>query len=167
MRKFYPIRKKMNNKGQAFEAYRVLIAMVISLAILTIILSAVTYFDTLREKVSIDTLYSSWKSAVDSPNGKVVLAKDLYFTSQTTFGKRQFALQAGLDEACIGFDAEKAAGFILNDANPDKPVVTLTRGVVGNVYMECQTENFLLEPAPPDCYAYCLISFGKLIAGPI
>ena len=71
---------KLNEKGQAFEAYRVLIAMVISLAILVIILSAVSYFDELRKKVSTDTVYSSWKSAVDSPNGKVVEARNLYFT---------------------------------------------------------------------------------------
>ncbi len=163
MRKF----PRMNQKGQAFEAYRVLIAMVISLAILVIIVSAISYFDKLREKVSLDTIYSSWKSAADAPNGRVVLAKELYFTKDSRFGQRQFAQRAGLDEACISLDAETSAGFTLNDDDPDNPFVIVTSTTVGNVYMQCQTTNFLSTNAPDTCSEYCLISFGKLVAGTI
>lgn len=156
-----------DQKGQAFEAYRVLIAMVIALAVLLIILSTITYFDKLREKVSLETLYSSWKSAVDSPNGKVILSRELFFPEESRFGRTQFAKQVSLDEACIQFDAEKSTGFILNDSDVDNPYVTVPSPVVGNVYMQCQIDNFITPPGPTTCYAFCLISFGKLVAGPI
>lgn len=160
-------KKGMGQKGQAFEAYRVLIAMVLALAVLLIIVSTVTYFDKLREKVSLETLYSSWKSAVDAPNGKVILARDLFFPQGTRFSRTQFSKQVSLDEACLQFDAEKAAGFVLNDSDLDNPYVTLPSSVVGNVYMSCQTTNFIIPPGPTNCFAYCLLSFGKLVAGPI
>jgi hypothetical protein len=160
-------KKKMGQKGQAFEAYRVLIAMVLALAVLLIIVSTITYFDKLREKVSLETLYSSWKSAVDSPNGKVILARDLFFPSGTRFSRTQFSKQVSLDESCLQLDGEKAAGFTLNDADPEHPYVSVSQSVMGNVYMQCQTDNFIIPPGSPDCFAYCLLSFGKLVAGPI
>jgi hypothetical protein len=152
----------MNQSGQAFEAYRVLIAMVIALAVLLIILSAVTYFDKLREKVSLDTLYSSWKSAVDSPNGKVILARELFFPKGTVFNRRQFAVQVNLEETCVVLDGEKSAGFALDDSDIEHPRVTAVNSVVGNVYMQCETTNDTI-PGFGNCYAYCLLSFGKKV----
>lgn len=159
--------KGMGRKGQAFEAYRVLIAMVIALAVLLIIVSTITYFDKLRERVSLETLYSSWKSAVDSPNGKVILARDLFVPQGTRFSRTQFARQVALDPACLQLDGEKAAGFTLEDSDVDNPYVSVQASVVGNVYMSCQSVNWIIPPGPEDCYAYCLLSFGKLVAGPI
>lgn len=153
----------LNQKGQAFEAYRLLIAMVIALAVLVIILSAVAYFDDLRKRVSRDTLYSAFQSAVDSPNGKVVQASDLAFTKDTTYSRVQFAKQMGLDPACIQLDADKDAGFELNDDNPDTPFVRVLSSVQGSVYMQCHTQNVIIPPGPDSCFVYCILSFGKLI----
>lgn len=163
--------KQKNNmaikqRGQAFEAYRLLIAMVIALAVLVIILSAVSYFDDLRKRVSRDTLYSSFQSAVDSPNGKVVQASDLAFTKDTTYSRTQFAKQMGLDVECIQLDADKDSGFILNDDNPDAPFVTVSSTIQGSVYMQCHTQNVIIPPGPNTCFAYCIISFGKTILSP-
>ncbi|MEK6902188.1 MAG: hypothetical protein AABX02_01195 [archaeon] len=158
---------KLNEKGQAFEAYRVLIAMVISLAILVIILSAVSYFDELRKKVSTDTVYSSWKSAVDSPNGKVVEARNLYFTKDTRFNRRQFGLQVGLDEACLVLDAEKSTGYQLVDTDPLHPYVQVLNNLSGEVYFQCSTLNDDIgADGGVDCFAYCRLSFGKTIVPP-
>lgn len=154
--------KKMNNKGQAFEAYRVLIAMIIALAVLLIILSTVAYFDELRKKVSTDTVYSSWKSAVDSPNGKIVEARNLYFTKDTRFNRRQFAIQVGLDEECLLLDAESSTGYQLVDSGPS-PYVQVLNNLVGVVYFMCQTDNYISAPSDASCYAYCTLSFGKSI----
>jgi len=159
-------RKKLDQKGQAFEAYRLLIAMVIALAVLVIILSAITYFDDLRKRVSRDTLYSSFQSAVDSPNGKVVQASDLAFTKDTTYSRVQFAKQMGLQPECIQLDAEKDSGFVLNDDNPDAPFVAVNSTIQGNVYMQCHTDNVILPRGPDTCFAYCIISFGKAISSP-
>lgn len=153
----------MNQRGQAFEAYRLLIAMVIALAVLVIILSAVAYFDDLRRKVSQDTLYASFKSAVDSPNGKVVQASGLAFTKDTSYSRTQFARQSNLDEACIQLDAENDFGFLLNENTPDKPFVRVTSTIQGSVFFQCQTSNFIIPPGPDNCFVYCLISFGKTI----
>ena len=157
--------KKMNQKGQAFEAYRLLIAMVIALAVLVIILSAVSYFDDLRKRVSRDTLYSAFQSAVDSPNGKVVQASDLAFTKDTTYSRVQFAKQMSLDPECVQLDADKDSGFILNDDNPDAPFVTVASTIQGNVYMQCHTAN-VISSSLDTCFAYCIISFGKAISCP-
>ncbi len=156
----------MNQRGQAFEAYRLLIAMVIALAVLVIILSAVAYFDDLRRRVSQDTLYSSFKSAVDSPNGKVVQASGLAFTSGTTYSRTQFAKQTSLEDECIQLDAEDDFGFKLNEDNPDKPFVSVATTIQGSVFFQCQTDNFIIPPGPDNCFVYCLISFGKTIQTP-
>jgi hypothetical protein len=165
------MRKKgitMNQSGQAFEAYRVLIAMVLALAVLLIIVSTITYFDKLREKVSLETLYSSWKSAVDAPNGKVILARDLFFPAGTRFSRSQFSKQVSLDESCLQFDAEKATGFTLNDSDVEHPYVNVASSVGGNVYMQCYSnnDNGIVSDPIGSCYAYCLLSFGKLVVGP-
>lgn len=157
---------KMNEKGQAFEAYRLLIAMVIALAVLVIILSAVAYFDDLRRKVSQDTLYSSFKSAVDSPNGKVVQASGLAFTAGTTYSRVQFARQASLEDECIQLDAGDDYGFRLNEDNPDTPYVKVDSTLQGSVFFTCATDNFIIPPGPDTCFVYCLISFGKAIQAP-
>lgn len=156
-------RNTINQKGQAFESFRLLIAMVIALAVLMIIVSAINYFDALRQKVSFDTLNASWQSAVDSPNGKVVRASNLSFTLDTRFSRTQFAKQAGLDPACLQFDAEKAGGFQLDDSDPEHPYVYTTGSIVGTIFMSCQNENFIIPPGPDSCFVYCLVSFGKTI----
>ncbi len=155
----------MNSHGQAFEAYRVLIAVVLALAVLLIILSAISYFDALRQKVSTDTLYSSWKSAVDSPNGKVIRASNLSFTQDTRFSRGQFAKQVGLEEDCIQLDADPDTGYALDDSDPSHPFVRVSRSIIGNIYMQCDAQNFIIPPGPASCYAFCLISFGKEIQG--
>ena len=102
-------KRHTGERGQAFEAYRVLIAAVIAIAVLVIIVSTISYFDRLKEEVSTDTLNASWKSAVDAPNGKVIRAQDLSFNQGTTFSRRAFAKQVNLVDTCLVFDAEKAA----------------------------------------------------------
>ena len=160
-----PVRAIGSARGQAFEAYRVLIAVIIGLAVLLIILSAISYFDALRQSVSVNTLYSSWKSAVDSPNGKVVRASSLSFTKDTRFSRTQFTKQVGLEEGCLSFDADSGTGFKLDDSDADHPFVTVTGPIIGSVYMQCQTDNFIIPPGPSSCFAYCLMSFGKAIVG--
>lgn len=153
----------MKERGQAFEAYRLLIAMAISLAVLTIIVATISYFDALRQQVSRDTLYTSWKSAVDSPNEQVVIARNLSFTQGTQFTRKTFAERASIDEACIQLDADSGAGFSL-DPNAQAFVQAKTT-LIGSVFMQCSLQNFIDPPGPDDCFAYCLVSFGKLIGG--
>ncbi|MDZ4256928.1 MAG: hypothetical protein U1C71_04925 [archaeon] len=154
----------MGNRGQAFEAYRVLIAGVITLAVLVIIFGALGYFESLREDASYETLYTSWKSAVDSPNGKVIIASKLAFTQGTIFSRPQFARQVNLENACIALEAESAAGYLLNDTNPDAPFIQVSGNILGNVYMQCRPDNFIFTDPQVGCYVYCLLSFGKPLA---
>ena len=157
---------KLNQKGQAFEAYRLLIAMVIALAVLVIILSAVAYFDDLRRKVSQDTLYSSFKSAVDSPNSKVVKATSLAFVSGSTYSRTQFARQTSLEDECIQLDGDKSSGFDLDDSDPLHPFIRVASSIQGSMYFQCDTSNFIIPPGPDSCFVYCIISFGKALTSP-
>ena len=150
----------MNARGQSFEAFRVLIAMVIALAILVIILGVINYFDALRQTVSYDTLNSSWKSAYDSPNGKVTRVSGLFFSKDTRFSRTQFAKQVSLDNECITFDADTTLGYAF-----DQDAVVVTNSTIGAIYMQCATDN-IVGAAGSNCNAYCLISFGKPIATP-
>ena len=149
-------------RGQSFEAFRVLIAMVIALAVLVIILGVISYFDSLRQKVSYDTLYSSWKSAVDSPNNEVVRVPGLFFTKGTRFSKTQFSRQVSLDNECIVFDADTSLGYSF-----DGDALEVTSSILGAIYMQCNVNNTVgASSGSGGCFAYCLISFGKAIAGP-
>lgn len=154
---------KLNEKGQSFEAYRVLIAVVIATVTLMIILGVIQYFDTLRHEVSMDSMNASWKSAVDSPNGKIVRVSDLSFTKDTVFSRIQFSKPVTLEPECIAFDAERGAGFSLMDDDPDNPYVFVSGNVLGSVFIQCNSENFIGASDSASCYAYCLISFGKAI----
>ncbi len=149
---------RMNARGQSFEAFRVLIAMVIALGILVIILGVINYFDTLRQNVSYDTLNSSWKSAYDSPNGKVIRVPGLFFSKDTRFSRTQFARQVSLDKECIAFDADTTLGYSF-----DQDAVVVTNSTIGAIYIQCSIEN-IVGAAGSNCNAYCMISFGKPIA---
>ncbi len=157
---------KLNQHGQAFEAYRLLIAMVIALAVLIIILSAISYFDELRKRVSQDTLYSSFKSAIDSPNGKIVKTTNLVFPSGSRYTRTQFARPNNLEEECIQLDASKDTGFELHDEDASAPYVNVAQSIQGSAYFQCRTDNFIIPPGPDTCFVYCLISFGKLPESP-
>lgn len=156
MRKFSK-KLQLNARGQSFEAFRVLIAMVIALAILVIILGVINYFDALRQNVSYDTLYSSWKSAYDSPNGKVIRVPGLFFSKDTRFARTQFANQVSLDKDCLVFDADTSLGYSF-----DQEAVVVTNSTIGAIYLQCSTEN-IVGAAASNCNAYCLLSFGKAI----
>ncbi len=150
----------MNSRGQAFEAYRFLIAAVIALAVLVIIVGVINYFDQKRQDISFDNLYTGWQSAVSSPDGKVIQVAGLSFKKDTRFGKVQFVKQANLVEDCVQFDANPPAGFQL--INSDQ-TVEVQNTVQGNVYIQCHTEAPLGFTSNSACFAYCIISFGKSI----
>ncbi len=148
-------------RGQSFEAFRVLIAMVIALAVLVIILGVIGYFDLVRQKVSYDTLYSSWKSAVDSPNNEVVPVKGLFFTKGTRFSKTQFSRQVSLDNECMAFEADTSIGYSF-----EGEAIEVTSSILGSIYMQCNIDNTVGAVGNSSCFVYCLISFGKAIPTP-
>ena len=58
----------LDNKGQAFEAYRLLIDAILALLVLVIIVSAVNYLESLKTNISSERFYTGLKNAVKQPN---------------------------------------------------------------------------------------------------
>ena len=160
-KKSFAKKKGLGSRGQAFEAYRFLIAAVIALAVLVIIVGVINYFDQKRQDISFDNLYTGWQSAVSSPDGKVIQVAGLSFKKDTRFGKVQFVKLVNLVEDCVQFDANPATGFQL--INGDETVEVQT-SVQGNAYIQCTTDPPSGFTSNSACFAYCLISFGKSIS---
>ena len=65
----------MNNNGQGFDVFRLLIGAIIGLAILVIIISIINYVENVKYGVSQREFYNGLVNATHTPNGEVVLRK--------------------------------------------------------------------------------------------
>lgn len=140
---------KLNQKGQAFSAFQLLIGAVLALAVLAIIVSTIVYFDSLRLQVTSDKLNNGWLSAVNAPNAGIIRVDSVTLVGGSIFTKKQFAERAGMEPECITFDSTDTV-FEFNDTS-----VKLKQTIQANVYIQCLSEGDVT------CPIECMISFDK------
>ncbi|MDD5163670.1 MAG: hypothetical protein PHD95_05695 [Candidatus ainarchaeum sp.] len=145
--------KICNNKGQAFDVFKLLIGAAIGLAILIIIISIINYLETWKIDVSKKLLAEGLDNAVQTPNGEVVVRKNLTFQKGQVFSAKSLAASAGIGGDCIELQSSSISAFSLEGGQ----FLELRSGILSNVFYQC-FQSYLPNP---DCRPYCIVSFGK------
>ncbi len=154
----------MNKQGQAFSAYKLLIGAIMGLAILVIIVATINYFEGQKEDIDWRIITDGFKAAVNSPNGEVLVKKDVTVRAGRNLNSRGFSEIVSIEEECIFFDARDGKGFVLGEDNKSLYAET---AVKTNIYYRCALHG--LDPnlsgigpsCPSTCGQCCIISFGK------
>lgn len=142
----------MNNKGQMFAGYRLLIGAIIALLILIIIVGAINYIDRLKFDISKQRLYTGIKNGVKQPNEDVLVVEDIIL-AESIYSQDSLGDIGGINGECIEINAIDNEAFNLSDET-----IMITKDVRTSVYIQCST-NY----CPDDCETCCLISFGEEI----
>ncbi len=93
-----------NNKGQAFEAYQLLIAFIIATAILGIIVMMISKTNSQAIIISNQKIEDAFTSAINSPvisMEKPFVVKDVLITGILSYDR--FEQISGIEEGCFGF----------------------------------------------------------------
>lgn len=145
---------KLNQRGQEFSAFRLLVEAVMVVFILTIIMVAIGQIDEIRENVSKRQVLTGFDKAVKSPDGSVIVEENLVLSKGSAYSRRAFSSRVvGLSPECVEITARESPGFLLaGDA-----AVEMATMVQANVYYQCVTAN------DAECEIRCTVSFGKEI----
>ncbi|MAG22347.1 MAG: hypothetical protein CL943_03540 [Candidatus Diapherotrites archaeon] len=141
----------MNQSGQEFSGFRLLIDAILVLMILVIIIGILGWVDSLRFQISEKRLYEGFNKSLNSPDGKTVVEKDITMRSGTTYLVGAFA-GPGVDRDCIRFRALNLTAWKLSS---NKKQLDIETDIVIDVFYQC-TRQFD-EGA---CEILCEISFG-------
>ncbi|MBT7241658.1 MAG: hypothetical protein HN878_04155 [Candidatus Diapherotrites archaeon] len=155
----------LETRAQSGAVFRLMIDGIIGLAILLIIISALSYFQALRVQAANDKFYSLVESATNSPNGKVFVEKNLLFTPGG-FNTISIRNKTNIFEGCFEFQSRLVSAKIIGGEG-EASTVTFANVVETNVYAQCNPEG---SGCPIDdqecCDMKCIISFGKKLDVP-
>ena len=149
----------MNQGGQSFTIFKMLISVIFVFFILAIILGAITYFDGLRLGISRQKVVDAMKNAVRQPNGDVITIQNVSLEKGYAFSSRNFAEETGIGKECITLDAARLSGIESNGS-----IVKLTNGFSGDIYVQCISGS-LSGSCASGCPICCTFSVGKEITG--
>ena len=152
MRIMEVVRRKMNclnQFGQEFSVFRMLIAFVMGVAILLIILTAVEQFDEYKYSISKKRMYEGFHSAVQSPNGDVIVRDDLRFRIGDMLTAGGFASQESLDPGCV---VSVNAPETTSTTNPNSSSVKFLQSISTELFFRC------IRSSSPPCRVQCEIS---------
>ncbi|MDO8537670.1 MAG: hypothetical protein Q7S21_02190 [archaeon] len=141
----------MNSKGQSFAVFKLLIGAIVALAILTIIVGVIDYFDNIKIQISEKQMIDSIVSAANAPN-QLVKAEKLSFSKGSSYSKKVFAQTINIEEECIILGSDGSAFNDLGNA------ILIENNVQADVFFRCE-EN----AQPVTCPLECTVSFGKSI----
>jgi len=147
----------LENRAQSGAVFRLMIDSIIGLAILLIIISALSYFQALRIQASTEKFFSLVNSATNSPNGKVFSENNLLFTPSglSTITIRN---KTNIHESCFHFESNLGNVKI----NDDGSKLDFTANVETNVYAKCSLNGTQCGVDDEVCCEFeCDISFGK------
>ena len=128
-----------------------LINAIIALFILVIIIGAIDYFDNLQTDISTQSLLEGFDSAVQSPNGDVILKHSLVL-NEGAYTLRNFSSSSKISEECIILQSVSYTSMFLSDTGKS---IVVKSTLQTDVYFQCTTEN-----NSPACETQCIISFG-------
>ena len=145
----------MNQLGQEGAGFRLLIEAVLVVFILVIILGVISQIDTWRWKVSEQRLFEGFSKALNSPDGSVIVERDIVLKDGSSYSSRAFASSvAGISNECIEIDASESSAFNVSNSR----VIEITTLLQTPVYYKCLPGTIVGEG---NCETYCIVSFGK------
>ena len=147
------------NSGQAETVFRLMIDSIVGLVILVIILSAISYFN---EQVIIHSktdLMLLVQSAASSPDGTVLISKDLSFAQGFAVDSSDAQLWTGYISDCFRFDSRYSSVEI----SSDNEKAEFLQNLQTKVYAQCVSISCDPTKQRTECCIDCIISFGKQI----
>ncbi len=148
----------MNQKGQEFSAFRLLIDAILVLLILVIIIGILGWVTSLRFQISEKRLYDGFDKAVNSPDGKTVVEKNIMLRKGSIYGAGAFE-KPGVPKKCIKFQRlDLAALQLLGEQH-----IEIREDIQLDMYYSC-IRNLEGRECSEECDLCCKISFGKEFA---
>ncbi|HLD58319.1 MAG TPA: hypothetical protein VI977_01600 [archaeon] len=144
-----------DSRGQAFDVYRLLIGALIGIAILVIVVSIINYLETWKFEVSQRQLFEGLDKAVQTPNGEVVIEKNLTLRQGAFFSAEGFVENSGLQPGCVEIRAASLSAFELQGTS----FLKMKSNLLVTVYYQCLRNQ-------PDCETFCIVSFEKELKKP-
>ncbi len=145
----------MNQQGQEGAGFRLIIEVVLAFFVLVIILGVVSQIDEWRWQVSVRRLYEGFDKSLNSPDGSVIVERDIVLKMGSSYSNRAFeGSSAGIDAECIELDASNSMAYDLSENR----VVSITTVIQTNVYYKCLPGHIV---GKDDCGTFCTVSFGK------
>ncbi len=141
----------MNQRGQEGAGFRLIVEIVLVVFILVIIFAVISQVEGIQYTISEQSLYRGFQNALNSPDGSVIVAKDLVFAKGSMYSSRAFASSVtGIDFECVELDSLDSTAF----EKYENSMLELTTQYQTTVYYKCiQGED--------GCQYQCIISFGK------
>ena len=145
-------------RAQSEVVFRLMIDSIVGLAILVIIISAVSYFNDQAITQSKADFVRTVQYASSSPDGQVITSKDLTFARG--FGVDSSDLQnwTGYAAKCFSFRSILSSVQVTNDSKR----VEFNQNIGLKVFSKCVSFSSC-DPADKEnsCCICCIISFGK------
>jgi hypothetical protein len=146
----------MNEKGQAFTLYKMLISVIFVFLVLVIIITSISYFENLRLDVSKQRVFKAMEQAVKQPNGDVLKVEKVSLGAGTIFTARLLGDVSGADAECLTFDAIAHPAINLRSTS-----VATEEALSVPVYIRCTAER---SECYLGCEVCCTFSVGKDIS---
>ena len=146
----------LNERGQAFAVYRLLIGAILAIMIMFFISGIYIYFEEQKAIVSERGMQSAIRNAVSSPNGDVIVAENLTFRQGTVYSRGGFAHIAAIPESCIEISQARSVSAV--EASEDE--ISIRKQIMLDVYVKCNLEECDGDDETRDD-VICEISFGE------
>ena len=147
----------MNSKGQETATFELLVVAIMALAIMLIVLSISDYFSSLRFQASEKAFNSALKSAVNSPNGAVIIAEGIILHT----GKKTTQLfsneAAGLEPECFSIVGPESNSWQISE---EGKTISILKSVETDVFFQCVLGGDYASTAG-SCEESCRVSFGE------
>ncbi len=138
----------MNERGQYFEGYDLLIAIIFAFAVLGIILGVITELDKLRQSVCERRFVEGLQSAVNSPDGSVIKVASCTFP-ELTITPRSLAVQSTVSEQCFEIQGLNSSAQIIQNNS-----IQIKQSFEQSAYFKCSPSTMA------ECDISCIVSFG-------
>ncbi|MFH0715007.1 MAG: hypothetical protein V1847_04385 [Candidatus Diapherotrites archaeon] len=142
--------KKRFARGQYFEGYDLLIAVIFAALVLGIIIGVVTELDKHKGTVSMRLFVQGLQSAVNSPDGTVVKVEHVVFPKLSFSTSFLAGQQSTVPAECFTLQGLSHSGQTIR---PD--TISILQSFEQTVFMKCQQET------GGNCDISCIVSFGQ------
>lgn len=145
----------LDNKAQSEAVFRIMVDSIVGFAILIIILSAISYFNDQTVNQSWTDFMDIVKSAANTPDGSIVISKELYFVKGRGVGAIDVQNWTGYPAGCFKFKSKYSSV----DISADEMQATFVQNFNTKIYAMCSPQ--VCDVTIKDsCCIDCVISFG-------
>ena len=161
---------KLNQKGQEFEVFNLLIGAILALAILVIIISIINYLEDIKIDSSMESIEQKLKNASQSPDGSVFVSQEIIIPKDFSFNSKQISRILNINEECVEFDFPQNAKWAEYPNSPEKNIIFFPRRIQTAFYVVCQhlddgrlyhSSYSQMQCPQESCNEFCcLLAFG-------